>query len=393
MRVRAMTDLALAGKRVLIREDLNVPIKKGVVTSDARIVAALPTLERALAAGAAVMVVSHLGRPTEGADANERTGVQSRARGGAARGVVETQVPLVGHWIDGVDIAPGQIKLLENVRWIEGEGADDDALARRMAQLCDVFVMDAFGTAHRAQVSTHGIAKYAPTACAGPLLAAELDALGSCAREPVATDAGGGGRFEGVDQARSAGPPRRKSPMRSSSVAASPTRSSRRRVTVSANRCTKRTCSTRPARSRKKVEIPMPVDVMTAPNLDESAPATLRLIDDVRPDEMILDIGPETARRFAQAARRRRHRFCGTGRSVYSSSISSAKARACWPKPLPKAPHFRSPAAVIRWRRSTNTESPTEFRTSPPAAAHSWNSWKENGFRLSKYSKTRARVN
>ncbi len=184
MNVRAMTDLPLNGKRVLIREDLNVPVKNGAVTSDARIVAALPTLQRALAAGAAVLVVSHLGRPTEGKDARSEPQFSLAPVAARLGELLKRDVPLVSHWIDGVDIAPGQIKLLENVRWIEGEGADDDALARRMAKLCDVFVMDAFGTAHRAQVSTHGIAKYAPTACAGPLLAAELDALGRALANP-----------------------------------------------------------------------------------------------------------------------------------------------------------------------------------------------------------------
>src|SRR5262249_50999793 len=149
MSVVAMTDLPLAGKRLLIREDLNVPVKDGVVTSDARIVAALPTLERALTSGAAVMVVSHLGRPTEGADAKTESESSLAPVAKRLSELLKREVPLVSNWIDGVDVAPGEIKLLENVRWLKGEGKDDDALARKMAKLCDIYVMDAFGTAHR----------------------------------------------------------------------------------------------------------------------------------------------------------------------------------------------------------------------------------------------------
>ena len=182
MNVLAMTDLDLRGRRVLIREDLNVPTRDGAVTSDARIRAALPTLSQAAQAGARVMVMSHLGRPREGASDPALSLAPVAHRLGELLGLT---VRLVEDWLDGVDVEPGEIVLCENVRFLEGEKADDERLARRMASLCDIYVMDAFGTAHRAQASTCGVARFAPTACAGPLLAAELDALGKALARPA----------------------------------------------------------------------------------------------------------------------------------------------------------------------------------------------------------------
>ncbi len=291
---------------MLIREDLNVPVKNGVVTSDARIVAALPTLERALQAGAAVMVVSHLGRPTEGESAATEPQHSLAPVAKRLAQLLHRDVPLVDDWIDGVAIAPGEIKLLENVRWIAGEGADDDALARRMAKLCDVFVMDAFGTAHRAQVSTHGIAKYAPVACAGPLLAAELDALGRALAKParpmIAVVGGSkvSTKLEVLDRlAEIADTIIVGGGIANTFIAAqghSVGKSLYEADLVDAAR-----------RIAKKVDVPLPVDVVTAPSLDAAAKATLRRVDDVRPDEMILDIGPETARALREAHRWRRN--------------------------------------------------------------------------------------
>ncbi|MDD3650870.1 phosphoglycerate kinase [Immundisolibacter sp.] len=176
-----MTDLPLAGKRVMIRADLNVPIRDGVILDDTRIRAFLPTARQALDAGAAVLVLSHLGRPKEGAFDAEASLAPVAVRLGELLG---RPVPCLRDWLDGVDIAPGQIALGENVRFNVGEKKNDDALAKRMAALCDVFVMDAFGTAHRAEASTHGVAKYAPVACAGPLLVAELEALDKALANP-----------------------------------------------------------------------------------------------------------------------------------------------------------------------------------------------------------------
>lgn len=182
MTVINMKDLDLTNKRVLIREDLNVPVKDGKVTSDARIRAALPTIKLALAAGAKVMVMSHLGRPTEG-QYEEAFSLQPVAT--HLSDLLGQDVPLVKDWLDGVDVESGQLVLVENVRFNLGEKKDDETLSKKMAALCDVFVMDAFGTAHRAHASTHGVAKYAPVACAGPLLAAELEALGKALDNPA----------------------------------------------------------------------------------------------------------------------------------------------------------------------------------------------------------------
>jgi phosphoglycerate kinase len=182
MSVIRMQDLDLSGKRVLIREDLNVPVSDGAVTSDARIRAAIPTIRKAQEAGAAVMLMSHLGRPSEGQfdAASSLAPVAERLAE-----ILGSPVPLVADWIDGVDIEPGQVVLLENVRFLRGEKSCDDVLSKRMAALCDIFVMDAFGTAHRAQASTYGVARFAPIACAGPLLSAELEALGKALKSPA----------------------------------------------------------------------------------------------------------------------------------------------------------------------------------------------------------------
>ena len=183
MSVIKMADLDLSGKRVFIRADLNVPVKDGRVTSDARIRATLPTLEAALKQGAKVMVTSHLGRPTEG-EYNEEFSLkpvvdylQEKLSG--------TRVRLVKDYLEGVEVAPGELVVLENVRFNKGEKKDSESLAKKYAALCDVFVMDAFGTAHRAEASTHGVGKFAPVACAGPLLVAELDALGKALKNPA----------------------------------------------------------------------------------------------------------------------------------------------------------------------------------------------------------------
>ena len=183
MSIVRMTDLDLSGKRVLIRQDLNVPIENGRITSEQRITASLPTLKLALEKGAAVMVTSHLGRPTEGEFKPEDTLAPVAARLSELLG---QPVELKQDWVDGVDVAPGQVVLLENCRVNKGEKKNSDELAQKMAKLCDVYVNDAFGTAHRAEATTHGIAKFAPVVCAGPLLAAELDA--PALEEPAAVE-------------------------------------------------------------------------------------------------------------------------------------------------------------------------------------------------------------
>lgn len=181
MAIPTMTDFALDGKRVLIRQDLNVPVKDGKVTSDARIRASIPTIKAALDAGAAVMVMSHLGRPTEG-EYDEAYSLQPVVD--YLNSALDVPVSLVKDYLGGVDAKAGELLILENVRFNKGEKSDDETLSKHYAALCDIFVMDAFGTAHRAQASTHGVAKFAPQACAGPLLDAELDALGKALDNP-----------------------------------------------------------------------------------------------------------------------------------------------------------------------------------------------------------------
>ena len=181
MSVIKMTDLDLAGKRVLIREDLNVPVKNGRVTDDTRIRASLPTIRAAVEGGGKVMLLSHLGRPDEGVYDEQFSLAPVAEHLGSLLG---RSVRLVKEWLDGVDLTDGEVVLCENVRFNKGEKKNDEALSRRMAALCDVYVMDAFGTAHRAQASTHGVARFAPVACAGPLLAAELDALARALEAP-----------------------------------------------------------------------------------------------------------------------------------------------------------------------------------------------------------------
>jgi len=298
LRVLSMANLTLTGKRVLIREDFNVPVKNGKVTSDARIVAALPTLRLALERGAAVLVVSHLGRPTEGASAATEPDSSLAPVAKRLSELLGRPVPLVADWIGGVAVAPGEIKLLENVRWLAGEGKDEDGLARRMAALCDIYVMDAFGTAHRAQVSTHGIARHAKVACAGPLLVAELEALGKALEtpaRPLIAIVGGSkvstklevlGRLAEIADTIVVG----------GGIANTFLAAAGHPVGKSLHEPDLLDTAREIA---SKVKIPLPVDVMVGKDLASDAPAVLRRAGEVRADEMILDIGPETARSLA----------------------------------------------------------------------------------------------
>tara|TARA_R110002110_G_scaffold205066_7_gene416946 strand:- start:71177 stop:72346 length:1170 start_codon:yes stop_codon:yes gene_type:complete len=295
LNVIQMKDLALKGQRVLIREDLNVPLKDGRVSSDARIRAALPTIRTARDAGARVVLMSHLGRPTEGEyDAQFSLAPVAEHLGK----LLQTPVTLVTDWRDGVELADGEVALLENVRFNPGEKADEEALARAYAGLCDIFVMDAFGTAHRAQASTHGVAKYAAQACAGPLLAGELNALEKALRDPARPMVAivGGSKVstkltvletlaERVDQLvvgggiantflAAAGKPVGKSLCEHDLIPA--------------------------ARAlMQKTHIPLPSDVVTATAFAEDATAVLKSADDVADDDMILDIGPVAAAQVA----------------------------------------------------------------------------------------------
>jgi phosphoglycerate kinase len=300
MSILRMTDLDLAGKRVLIREDLNVPVDNGRITSEQRITAALPTLRRALGQGAAVMVMSHLGRPKEGSwsEADSLAPVAARLSELLGR-----DVPLVRDYLEGVEVSPGNIVLLENCRMNIGEKSDDDALAKQYAALCDVFVMDAFGTAHRAQASTHGVIRYAKTACGGPLLMAELDALAKAldnpARPLLAIVAGSkvstklellSSLVGKVDQLIVGGG------IANTFIAAEGLAVGKSLVEMDLVDTAKQIMRDAKARG---AEIPVPTDVVVAPRFAADAPATIKAVDAVEGDDMILDIGPQTAKRYA----------------------------------------------------------------------------------------------
>ncbi|MGB9100694.1 MAG: phosphoglycerate kinase [Stenotrophomonas indicatrix] len=301
MSIVRMTDLDLSGKRVLIRQDLNVPIENGRITSEQRITASLPTLKRALEQGAAVMVTSHLGRPKEGvwSEADSLAPVAERLSVLLGR-----EVPLVRDWVDGVDVQPGQLVLLENCRMNVGEGKDDEALSKKYAALCDVFVMDAFGTAHRAQASTHGVIRFAPVAAGGPLLMAELDALAKALDAPakplLAIVAGSkvstklellANLVGKVDQLIVGGG------IANTFIAAAGYKVGKslyepdlldtaRKIVVDAKAL--------------GADIPLPVDVVTAKQFLPDAAAEVKAVDAVAEDDLILDIGPQTAAQYAQ---------------------------------------------------------------------------------------------
>ena len=296
MNVLAMTDLSLADRRVLIREDLNVPLKDGEVASDARLRAAVPTLRGAAEAGARVMVMSHLGRPTEGA-IDPAFSLAPVARRLAE--LLGREVRLAGDWLDGLEAASGEVVLCENVRFLEGEKADDEVLARRMAALCDVYVMDAFGTAHRAQASTHGVARFAPVACAGPLLCAELDALGKALARPARPLVAvvGGSKVStklGVLEALSARVDRL---IVGGGIANTFIAAAGHEVGASLHEpgLVGQAGRIRDVMRARGGDIPVPSDVVVAEAPEDSAAATVRALDEVRAGEMILDIGPETA--------------------------------------------------------------------------------------------------
>ena len=295
LKVDLMQDQDLRSKRVLIREDLNVPVKNGVVTSDARIRAALPAIESAVAAGARVILMSHLGRPVEG-EFDEEFSLAPVAK--HLSGLLGKPVRLVAQWRDGVDLSAGDVVLLENVRFNKGEKKDDEALARAYAALCDIFVMDAFGTAHRAEASTHGVARFAPVACAGPLLAAELraltQALSNPARPLVAVV--GGSKVstklevleslsDKVDQLVVGGG------IANTFLAASGS-------PVGNSLCEHDLIPTAQA-LMKKTHIPLPEDVVTGKAFAADTPAVVKRAADVAEDDMIFDIGPNAAQQLA----------------------------------------------------------------------------------------------
>ena len=301
MSVIKMTDLDLAGKRVLIRQDLNVPIKNGKVTSDKRIRASLPTIEHCINAGARVMLMSHLGRPTEGEPADEFS-LQPVAD--HLFGLLGKKVGLVTDYLDKApELMDGEVVILENVRFNKGEKKNEEELSKKYASLCDVFVMDAFGTAHRAQASTYGVAQFAPVACAGPLLAGELDALGKALDNPARPMVAivGGSKVSTkltvleslskiVDQLIVGGG------IANTFIAAEGYGVGKSLYEEDLVETAKKLKADALARGG---DIPVPTDVVCGKEFSETAEATLKKVSEVADDDMIFDIGPETAQTFA----------------------------------------------------------------------------------------------
>lgn len=302
MSIIRMQDLDMTGKRVLVRVDFNVPLKDGSITDDTRIRAGLPGIRQALSSGARLMLMSHLGRPTEGTfdEASSLAPVAQRLSE-----LLGMPVPLIRDWLDAdVTVSPGSVVMFENVRFNVGEKKNDETLSQKMAALCDIFVMDAFGTAHRAEASTHGVARFAPIACAGPLLAAELDALGRALKEParplVAIVAGSkvstkltvlSTLSHKVDQLIVGG-----------GIANT-------FLLAAGKKIGKSLCEPALVPEARKImeaararggNVPIPVDVVVAKEFSESATATLKSVEDVSEDDMILDIGPQSAAQLAQ---------------------------------------------------------------------------------------------
>jgi phosphoglycerate kinase len=301
MPILRMGDLDLAGKRVLIREDFNVPLQDGAISDDTRIRASLPGIEDALAKKARLLLVSHLGRPTEG-QFDEKESLAPVAK--CLSELLKIDVPLKRDWLDGVSVEPGKVVLLENCRFNKGEKKDDEGLAKKMAALCDIYVNDAFATAHRAEATTHGIAKFAPVACAGPLLVAELDALGRALgnpRRPLIAIVGGSKvstkltilaeLAKKVDQLIVGG-----------GIANT-------FMLAAGMKIGKSLCEPDLLEEARKVvaqlkskggEVPLPIDVVCAKELSADAPATTKSATDVAADDLILDVGPKTAARFSE---------------------------------------------------------------------------------------------
>jgi phosphoglycerate kinase len=301
MSIKKMVDLDLSGKRVLIRQDLNVPVKDGKVTSDLRIQASIPTIEQALEAGASVMVMSHLGRPVEG-EFDESSSLKPVAE--QLSHLLGKPVRLEKNWLDGIDVTAGEVVLCENVRFNVGEKKNNDELGKKMAALCDIFVMDAFGTAHRAQASTHSVAKFAPIACAGPLLANELEALAKALNQPAKPLVAivGGSKVSTkltvleslstkVDQLIVGGG------IANTFIAAAgfPVGKS-----LYEEDLLDEAIRLMAAAKKAGSDIPVPVDVVCAKEFSDTAKATVKNVADVEADDLILDIGPETAKQYAE---------------------------------------------------------------------------------------------
>jgi phosphoglycerate kinase len=383
MNVLRFSDLCAQGKakgqRVFIRADLNVPQDdSGNITEDTRIRASVPCIQMALDAGAAVMVTSHLGRPTEGAFKPEDSLAPVAKR---LSEWLQRDVPLVSDWVEGVQVQPGQLVLLENCRVNRGEKKNNEDLARKMAALCDIFVNDAFGTAHRAEGTTYGIAQFAPIACAGPLLAAEIDAITralAAPKRPLAAIVAGSkvstkltilkSLASKVDQLIVGGGIANTfmlaAGLKIGKSLAEPDLVDEARAVMAAMKA-------------RGAEVPVPTDVVVAQRFAADAPAQVKPADQVGDDDLILDIGPETAARLAAQLKE-----AGT---IVSNSRPLPTAQKRSPKrlPLPKPSALR--AVATRWQPLPNTASTSRWATSPPAGEPFWKFWRARRFRPSRF--------
>ena len=296
MKFKRMSEVDLRGKRVFIRCDLNVPIEDGKITDDTRIRASVPGIKHALDQGAAVMVTSHLGRPTEGELKPEDSLAPVAAR---LADLLKTDVPLLRDWVNGVDVKPGKVVILENCRVNKGEKKDDEGLARKIAALCDVYVNDAFGTAHRAEATTHGVARFAKVACAGPLMAAELDALGKALADPARPLVAivGGSKVSTKLTILAALAEKVDSLIVGGGIANTFLLAAGKPIGKS---LAEADLAGEAKRIMKKTEVPLPTDVVVAKSLDEES-GKAKSVTGVAKDEMILDIGPDSAKALAAA--------------------------------------------------------------------------------------------
>ena len=306
---KRMSEVDLRGKRVFIRCDLNVPIEDGRITDDTRIRASVPAVKHALDQGAAVMVTSHLGRPTEG---ELKPGDSLAPVAARLADLLKTDVPLVRDWVNGVDVKPGKVVILENCRVNKGEKKDDEGLARKIAALCDVYVNDAFGTAHRAEATTHGVARFAKVACAGPLMAAELDALGKALADPARPLVAivGGSKVSTKLTILAALAEKVDSLIVGGGIANTFLLAAGKPIGKS---LAEADLAGEAKRIMKKTEVPLPTDVVVAKSLDEES-GKAKSVTGVAKDEMILDIGPDSAKALAAALK-------GAGTIVWNGPV------------------------------------------------------------------------
>src|SRR5471030_136241 len=356
MSVIKMSDLDLAGKRVLIRADLNVPVKDGKVTSDARIRASLPTIEIALKQGARVMVTSHLGRPTEG-EYNEEFSLLPVVK--YLKEHLKSPVRLAKDYLDGVDVAEGELVVLENVRFNKGEKKDDEALSKKYAALCDIYVMDAFGTAHRAQASTHGVGKFAPIACAGPLLSAELEALGKALgnpARPMVAIVGGSKVSTKLTVLDSLSKIADKlivgGGIANTFVAAQGNNVGQSLYEADLVDTASELLET--------CDIPVPTDVRVATEFSETAVATVKSVKDIKDDEQILDMGDESAYRLAEIIKNAKTILWNGPVGVFEFP-NFRKGTEIVAQAIADSDGFSSLAAAILWQLSTCSVLLTKF--------------------------------